>query len=126
MFLRKKITRLSADQQFLFVDLRPRADFCLKYTSFNTGLHIFRRIGNRWKFEDHIPDIRLIIPAHERHPHLPVYHFTRQIPADLRRKIMNFDYQQVKILQICAQSREGLELFLDIPVLVWLIADFFA
>ena len=124
MFLRKKITRLSADKQFFYVDLRPHANFCLKYTSFNNGLYIFRRYGSRWKSEHRDPGIRLLMPAHDNHPELPVSQFIRQIPAGLRREVARFDYLQVKVLQICAQSPEGRELFLDSPVFVWLIADY--
>ena len=124
MFLRKKITRLSPDKQFFYVDLRPRVDFCLKYTSFNNRLHIFRRYGNRWKSEHQDPGIRLLMPAHDNYPDLPISEFIRQILAGLRREVARFDYLQVKVLQICAQSPEGRELFLDSPVFVWLISDY--
>jgi hypothetical protein len=124
MFLREKITRLSADKLNFYVDLSPQADFCLKFTSFENGLQVFRKNGNQWESENRDPGIRLLLAAHDNHPDLPVSEFIQEIPAELRSKIADFEYLQIKILQICAQSREGLELFSDLPVLVWLIADF--
>ena len=124
MFLRKTITRLSPDKLYFYIDLRPKVDFCLKFTSYKLGLQIFRKQGNKWKSEYRDPGIRLLIQAHEGRHGIPVSDFIKQIPEKLRDKVGRFDYLQIKILQICAQSEEGLELFLDLPVLVWLIADY--
>lgn len=124
MFLKENVTQLSPDKQFFFVALKPHLNYCFKFSSFDAGFHVFINKSGEWEIHHRDPFIRILRPAYETQPELPVADFIRQIPENVRREAVGFDYLQVKLLQVCAQSREGLELFMDIPLLAWLIADF--
>ena len=63
MFLRKDVTRLSADGHYFFVDLRPHADFCMKYSSFGDGLTLFHHIPPPYLDLIHMPVGRIDVRA---------------------------------------------------------------
>ena len=123
MFISHEISRLSNDGRFLYVDLRPRLDVYLRYTSWNNGLVIYRWVENAWRVENFDPDISLIIPEHLENQSLPVYQFIHQIPENIRELVSPFQCLQTKLLQVCAQSWEAQQLLHDLPLLLWLIVD---
>lgn len=123
MFIGKDISKLSSDGRFLYVDMRPRLDVYLKYAPWEDGLMIERYNGEVWELENRDPNLLLITPEHEADPCLPVHAFIESIPADIRAAAVCFDHLQSKVLQLLAKNAAALDLLRDIPMLLWLVAD---
>lgn len=124
MFISKDISQLSENGHFLHINMRPLLDVHLKYASWKNGLTLYRQSGTRWEIENHDPDIPLLHPEHLSDPDLPVYAFIRTIPADIRYAVSRFDHLQTKLLQLLAVSDAARDLLHDIPLLLWIVADY--
>ncbi len=122
MILDQPYTQISSEGD-LYIDIRNRLDVYLKYTSWDNGLKVYRRHNGNWEPEDRDPDLPLISEAHINSPNLPVYHFIRQIPENVRLQMLSFNYLQTTMLQMAAGSKKALDLLYDIPVLLWLVAE---
>jgi hypothetical protein len=123
MFISKEISRLAEDGRSLYIDMRPRVDVCLKYAPWEDGLAMERYNGDGWEMENSDPNLPLITPEHESDPGLPVRAFIESIPADVRAAAARFDHLQTKMLQALAAGEPALDLLHDIPLLLWLAAD---
>ena len=122
MILDQPFTQISSDGNF-YIDIRSRLDVYLKYSPWENGLNVFRYQNARWEPEHRDPDLPLVSEAHVNSPDLPVYHFIKQIPENVRSRILSFNYLQTTMLQLAARSGKALELLVDIPILLWLIAE---
>ncbi len=122
MILNQPFTQISNDGNF-YIDIRSSLDVYLKYTPWKNGLNIYRRQNAQWEPEHRDPDLPLVSEAHVNSPDLPVYHFIKQIPENVRSRILSFNYLQTTMLQLTARSEKAMELFYDIPILLWLIAE---
>lgn len=125
MFLAKDITQVSEDGQFFYIDLRPWSDVYLKYSSWGKGLKIYRHDASGWKIEKHDPEIALINPEHDTNPDLPIHEFIESIPSAVHTQKPKFAYLQTTLLQLTSRIEESIDLLNDIPVLLWLLADFY-
>ncbi len=106
-----------------YIDIRSHLDVYLKYSPWENGLKIYRCFENRWEPEDRDPDLPLVNEVHVNSPNLPVYNFIKQIPHEIRSRILSFNHLQTTMLQLSARSEKALELLTDIPILLWLIAE---
>ncbi|RJP47878.1 MAG: hypothetical protein C4548_00095 [Desulfobacteraceae bacterium] len=123
MLISKDISRLSDDGRYLYIDMRPRLDVYLRYAHWDEGLIVHRLDGNGWELENRDPNILLLTPEHVSNVNLPVHAFIQSIPMDIRTTVTRFDHLQTKVLQLLAVSKAAKDLLQDIPLLLWLLAD---
>jgi hypothetical protein len=124
MFISKDISWLSENGRFLHIDMRPVLDVHLKYALWENGLTLYRQNCTGWEIENQDPNLPLLNPLHESDPDLPVHVFIRSIPADIRNAVSRFDHLQTKLLQLLALSSAARDLLHDIPLLLWIVADY--
>jgi hypothetical protein len=124
MILDQPFTQITTDGNF-YIDIRPLLDVYLKYSPWENGLNIYRLTNEKWEPEHRDPDLPLVSETHINSPDLPVCHFIKHIPDNVRSLISSFNYLQTTMLQLCSRSEKALELLYDIPILLWLIAEKF-
>ena len=124
MILDQPFTQIAHDGNF-YIDIRSHLDVYLRYSPWENGLNVYRRQNDQWEPDHRDPDLPLVSEIHVNSPDLPVYHFIKQIPENVRSRILSFNYLQTTMLQLASRSEKALELLVDIPVLLWLIAEKF-
>jgi hypothetical protein len=124
MILDQPFTQIAHDGNF-YIDIRSHLDVYLRYSPWKSGLNVYRRQNNQWEPELRDPDLPLVNEIHVNSPNLPVYHFIKQIPENVRSGILSFNYLQTTMLQLASRSEKARELLVDIPVLLWLVAEKF-
>lgn len=124
MIISKDISSLSKNDRYLYIDMRPHFDVMLKYAPWEDGLIIYRQTHNGWEVDNSDPNLPLLGDEHETDLDLPVNQFIRSIPEDIRGIISRFDHLQTKLLQLLALSDAARDLIHDIPLLLWLAADY--
>ncbi|PIP38991.1 MAG: hypothetical protein COX19_09650 [Desulfobacterales bacterium CG23_combo_of_CG06-09_8_20_14_all_51_8] len=124
MIISKDISCLSENDRYLYIDMRPHLDVVLKYAPWEDGLIIYRQTDSGWEIDNSDPNLSLLGPEHETDPDLPVNQFIRSIPEDIRVIVSRFDHLQTKLLQLLALSDAARDLVHDIPLLLWLVADY--
>lgn len=92
-----------------------------RYRSWAQGLGCERREQGRWQPEDGDFGISLLDAAALAGADSPLGRFVGDIPAPVREAVQPFYYQQTRLLQWLARSRNARELFSHSPNLYWLL-----
>lgn len=132
MFPDQRICRYHPIRGRLLIDLRSCPEFACEYLSIGAwrrGLRVRLRMGGAWVERRDFPDLVLIRAGMETPPHRqagqpthPVARFVRGIPADVRRLLQPFAYNQLPLLSLLRRHPEARVLLEERPLLLWLAA----
>ncbi|MFC1812588.1 PcfJ domain-containing protein [Thermodesulfobacteriota bacterium] len=125
MIIEREASRLDEGGNF-YIDLRPyQLDVYLKYLPWEDGLAVFRWDSHtsKWFFEESDPDIPLVACFNNCCEDVPIRTFVETIPADVRNAVSGFDYLQTTVLQWASCINRAGDLLLDVPVMLWMIAE---